>query len=716
MNRLIKTLSFIVLTSIISLPAMAFDYPEARRENTVDTYHGVKVADPYQWLEDWSSEEVKAWSASENEVARRFLDGLPNRAEIAKRVDSVVSADTVSYFSGQRIGDKGWFMKYQPPKQQPFLIEIDADGNTASERVVFDPLTNDESGSTSVEWFRVSPNGKLVAIALTVAGAEVADLHVFDLATGKRVDEVLSRVNGPTAGGDLSWDADSSGFYYTRYPRDGEKSAEDQNFYQQLWHRKLGTPLSADHYEIGELFDRIAEIRVLVHDDSGKVLATMQYGDSGKFQLYLRATNGTWHQLSSYDDQLVQAQFIDANTLLVLSRQDAPRGKFMRMDISNLPDTALTLAIAEPEDAFASDFYGDPTFIVHGGNIYAKTLSGGPQELKVFDMQGQPKAAPKMEVSGVGQIIPWDDGVMLRQYSYLYPNSWLLFDGTQTSRHPLSSTSSVDFDDYKVVREFAESKDGTRVPVNIIMAKDTRLDGNNPLLLTGYGGYGVSLSPGFRPTLKVWLEQGGIFAEANLRGGGEYGEDWHQQGMLTKKQNVFDDFHAVMRHLVAAKYTQVSKLVIEGGSNGGLLMGAMIVQHPQDFRATVSHVGIYDSVRSELSPNGAFNIPEFGTVQDPELFRALYAYSPYHHVKQTAYPSILFMTGENDGRVDPMHSRKMIAALQFANTSDNPILLRTSGNTGHGAGTPLSEAISQQVDRLAFMFNSLGMQYKAVSQ
>jgi prolyl oligopeptidase len=186
--------------------------------------------------------------------------------------------------------------------------------------------------------------------------------------------------------------------------------------------------------------------------------------------------------------------------------------------------------------------------------------------------------------------------------------------------------------------------------------------------------------------------------------------------MLTKKQNVFDDFHAVMRHLVEAKYTQVSKLVIEGGSNGGLLMGAMIVQHPQDFQATVSHVGIYDSVRSELSPNGAFNIPEFGTVEDPELFKALYAYSPYHHVKQAAYPSILFMTGENDGRVDPMHSRKMIAALQHANTSGNPVLLRTSGNTGHGAGTPLSEAISQQVDRLAFMFNSLGMHYKTVPE
>ena len=704
----------LILLSFFSLPAAGLDYPESRRENTTNTFHDVTVADPYQWLEDWSSTEVKTWSASQNEVARKFLDGLPNRDDIARRVESVMSADTVSYYAGQRIGDKAWFMKYAPPKQQPFLVEINADGDPASERLVFDPATADDSGSTSVEWFHVSPNGKLVAIALTTAGAEIANLHIFDLATGKQVDEVVPRVNGPTAGGDLGWDADSNGFYYTRYPRDGDKSVADQNFYQQVWHRKLGTALSVDHYEIGEMFDRIAEIRIRVHEDSGKVLATMQYGDSGRFQLYLREPNGSWYQLSYYDDQLVQAEFIDANTLLVLSRNLAPRGKFMRMDISQLPETPLRLAIAEPEDAFASDFYGDPTFIVHAGRIYAKTLSGGPEELRIFDLQGQPQAAPKMEVTGVGQIIPWGDGVMLRQYSYLSPSSWLLVDGKHTSRHPLSSTSAVDFSDYKVVREFAQSVDGTRVPVNIIMPKNANRDGNNPMLLTGYGGYGISMSPRFRPTLKVWLEQGGIFAQANLRGGGEYGEDWHQQGMLDRKQNVFDDFHAVMRLLIDAKYTQASKLVIEGGSNGGLLMGAMITQHPGDFRATVSHVGVYDSVRSELSPNGAFNIPEYGTVTDPVHFKALYAYSPYHNVKQAAYPPILFMTGENDGRVDPMHSRKMTAALQYANTSKNPILLRTSGNTGHGSGTPLSETISQQVDRLAFMFNSLGMRYKSI--
>ena len=645
-------------------------------------------------------------------MARGYLDVLPHRNEIARRVEAVISADTVSYYAAQRLGQKAWFMKYAPPNQQPFLVQINADGEPSSERIVFDPQSADESGSVSIEWFEVSPNGQLLAIALTKAGAEIADLHIIELATGKRIDEVLPRVNGPTAGGDISWDADSSGFYYTRYPRDGEKSAEEQNFHQQLWHRELGTALSEDRYEIGALFDRIAEIRVVQHEASGKVLLTMQYGDSGRFQLYLRETNGNWQRLSQYDDQLVQAAFIDQDSLLVLSRKSAPRGKFLRMDISEFPAT-MTPMVAEQENAFASDFYGDPTFIVHGDRIYAKTLSGGPQGLQVFDLTGQQQTAPDLGVSGVGQIVAWDEGIMMRHYSYLSPNSWLLFDGAQTSRHPLSSTSAVEFNEYKVVREFSTSRDGTKIPVNIILPKDAKLDGSHPLLLTGYGGYGISLAPGFNPTLKAWLEQGGIYAQANLRGGGEYGESWHQQGMLTNKQNVFDDFHASMRHLVAAGYTQVSKLAIEGGSNGGLLMGAMMAQHPDDFGASISHVGIYDSVRSELSPNGAFNIPEFGTVENPDHFKALHAYSPYHNLNKTAYPSILFMTGENDGRVDPMHSRKMTAALQFENTSDKPILLRTSGNTGHGSGTPLSETISQQVDRLVFLFENLEMQYKS---
>ena len=276
-------------------------------------------------------------------------------------------------------------------------------------------------------------------------------------------------------------------------------------------------------------------------------------------------------------------------------------------------------------------------------------------------------------------------------------------------------TSPVKFDDAEVVREFAISKDGTRVPINIIHRKGLRLDGSNPTLLEGYGGYGVNLTPYFLGSFgRTWLDQGGVYVIANLRGGGEYGEEWHQAGNLTRKQNVFDDFIACAEHLIKRKYTSPAHLAILGGSNGGLLMGAALTQRPDLFRAVVSFVGIYDMLRVELDPNGAFNTTEFGTVKDPSQFQALYAYSPLHHVKDgTAYPAILFLTGENDHRVNPLNSRKMTARLQAANTSDHPILLRTSSNAGHGFGTALDEQIEEETDMFSFLFDQQGVQYTA---
>ena len=269
------------------------------------------------------------------------------------------------------------------------------------------------------------------------------------------------------------------------------------------------------------------------------------------------------------------------------------------------------------------------------------------------------------------------------------------------------------FDDAEVVRDFAISKDGTRVPVNIIRRKGLKLDGTNPTLLYGYGGYGISEKPYFLGSFaRLWLDQGGVYVDANLRGGGEYGEEWHMAGNLTHKQNVFDDFLACAQYLIDQKYTSPAHLAIFGGSNGGLLMGAALTQRPDLFRAVVSEVGIYDMLRTELDPNGAFNITEFGTVKDPEQFKALYAYSPYHHVKDgTAYPAVLMMTGENDHRVNPMESRKMIARLQAASSSDHPVLLRTTASAGHGFGTSLDEEIEQRADILSFLFDQLGIQY-----
>src|SRR5207249_7894687 len=271
----------------------------------------------------------------------------------------------------------------------------------------------------------------------------------------------------------------------------------------------------------------------------------------------------------------------------------------------------------------------------------------------------------------------------------------------------------VSFADIEVRREFAMSNDGTKIPLNIIFRKGMKRDGQNPTLVYSYGGYGISMSPNFDFIRRLWFDRGGVYVVANIRGGGEFGEEWHKAGNLTKKQNVFDDFAAAAEYLIEEKYTRPEKLAIQGGSNGGLLMGAMITQHPELFRAIVSSVGIYDMLRVELAPNGAFNVTEFGSVKNPEQFRALYAYSPYHHVVNgTKYPAILFTTGANDPRVDPMHSRKMTARLQGANASGLPILLRTSGKVGHGVGSPRSERNAQSADVYSFMLKQLGMKFR----
>jgi prolyl oligopeptidase len=321
-------------------------------------------------------------------------------------------------------------------------------------------------------------------------------------------------------------------------------------------------------------------------------------------------------------------------------------------------------------------------------------------------------AVPILPVSAVDQLVRADDGSLLfRNTSFLDSPAWYRYDpgSKMVTRTALHETAAADFSEAEVVREMAASKDGTRVPINIIRRKGTKLDGKNPVLLTGYGGFDVSVTPDFLLKRRTLLEHGFVLAVANLRGGGEFGEAWHKAGSQLKKQNVFDDFAACAHYLIDHKYTNAGKLAVEGGSNGGLLMGAVLTQHPELFSAVVSHVGIYDMLRVELQPNGAFNVTEYGTTKEPEQFRALYAYSPYHHVVDgTNYPPVLFLTGDNDPRVDPLNSRKMTARLQASGTK-HPVFLRTSSNSGHGIGTALSEYLAEQADVQAFLFDQLGI-------
>ena len=688
-----------------------------------DSYHGVEVVDPYRWLESSDDAAVKGWVEAQNHYSRSVLDGLPAIDALRARIAAILEASSKHYSQLTPAGGRLFALLDQPPKQQPLVVVMSAADAPESERVVLDPNALDPSGHTAVDWFVPSPDGKLVAVSLSKDGTESGDVHVYETDSGKQVHEVVPRVNGGTAGGSLAWAPGGAAFFYSRYPRGDERPEADRDFYVQIYLHRLGTPTAEDRYELGKDFPRIAEIELRVHQPTGRLLATVQKGDGGEFALYLRAADGKWMQFSDYGDRIIQAAFGSKNDLYLLSRKDAPRGKIEHVRIADLAlpiDPAkLTTVIAEGQDTVVDSFWAAPSISATSSRIYVLYQLGGPSEIRVFDLKGKPLAAPQqLEVAAAAGLTPLaGEAVLFEHWSFVEPPAWYHFDPTtgETRKTKLVTTSPVDLRQTKVVREMAVSKDGTKVPVNILMPAGVALDGKAPAVVNGYGGYGVSITPRYRATYGTLLEQGVIYAIANLRGGGEFGESWHRQGNLTNKQNVFDDFAAVLQHLVKRGYTSSDRLGIIGGSNGGLLMGASMVQHPELAHAVVSFVGIYDMLRVELSPNGAFNVTEFGTVKDPAQFAALYAYSPYHHVTDgVAYPATLLLTGENDPRVDPMQSRKMAARLQAATAGPAPVLLRVSASAGHGGNTALSEQIEQLTDAYSFLFAHLGVSYQPV--
>jgi len=692
--------------------------PTTPRRPVTDEYHGVKVVDEYRWLENWDDPAVKQWSAAQNARTHAFLDGLPSRQSIKERLKQLVAGGSASYYSLQFRGGRLFAMKYQPPQQQPMLVALrSADDPTAT--VIFDPNATSAKGSLSVDFYVPSFDGRYVAAAISENGSEDSSAHVFEVATGKEVFEVVPRVNFATAGGSIEWKADGSGFYYTRYPQGNERLAEDANFYQQIYFHTLGTSPSQDAYVTGKDFPRIAEIRLRASDDGTWMVASVANGDGGEFAHYVMNPAGKWTQVTTFADAVVSVTAGPDKALYLLSRKNAPRGQILRLPLSDPTLAHATVVVPQSPGSGSDDAsrVSIQAFEPTPGGLYVNDIMGGPSRLRVFDSKGHALTPPPVaELSAVYQVLPIGGGNVLFQTStYLEPFAWYRFDAAtgHSTRTALVETSPVRFDDAEVVRDFAISKDGTRVPLNIIRRKGTRLDGNNPTLLEGYGGYGVSTTPYFLGSqARVWIDQGGVYVTTSLRGGAEYGEEWHSAGKLTRKQNVFDDFLACAQYLIDHKYTSPSRLAVMGGSNGGLLMGAAFTQRPALFRAVVSFVGIYDMLRVELDPNGVFNTTEFGTVKDLEQFRALFAYSPYHHVKDgTAYPAILMPTGENDHRVNPMQSRKMTARLQAATSADRPILLRTSAGAGHGIGTALDEQIEQQADVFSFLFDQLGISY-----
>ena len=684
--------------------------PKAEKHPVANEYHGVRVTDNYQWLEDGSAPAVKAWVAGENAVSRSYLDRLPAREPIRNTLLSHQKQLSVTYrFLSVREG-RYFLLKIDGRKQQPMLAVSTSLDNVEGARILIDPNTLDAKGSLSMDWAQPSLDGKLVAVAISKGGSEDSSLHIYNVDTGKSLADVIPRVNYATAGGSVAWLPGGKSFLYTRYPAPGERPEADLHFYQQIYLHRIGTPVSRDTYVLGKQFPRIAEVTFQSNSSGGNLVAAVANGDGGEFEHFLRLPDGKWRQVTQFQDKIVAAVPGRDRAIYLLSRKNAPRGKILRLPLHGAALSAAQVVVPQSEVSI------DGSPLLTGTQIYVNRIDGGPNYVSIYSLLGKPEGTvPVPPVSNVQLQAAFDDGsVLMSIEGELRPRASFRFDGGKLQPTALRVDPAEDYTGVVVKRAFASSRDGTRVPITMVYPRSMKLDGSNAALIYGYGGYGINQEPSYVGTsmFRLWIASGHMLVLTNLRGGSEYGEGWHQAGQLTHKQNVFDDFAACAHYLIDHQYTSSSHLAALGGSNGGLLMGAELTQHPDLFRAVVSMVGIYDMLRVELDPNGAFNVPEFGSVKDAGQFKALYAYSPYHHVDNgAAYPAVLFLTGDNDGRVNPAQSRKMTARLQEANASKFPILLRTSANSGHGHGSSVDERIDQMTDIYAFLFAQLGVNF-----
>ena len=688
--------------------AAELNYPSTPKRPISDVMHGVTVVDDYRWLEDDNAAEVKAWVAAQNAVTRKYLDGIAQRADVARRLSELMGNRAPARSDMQYRGGRVFALKRAPPKNQPVLVVLPLSLDVKQERVVLDPTQIDPSGRTAIDFFKPSFDGKLVAVSLSKNGSEDGTAFVYEVTTGRRLPDTLERVTYATGGGDIEWSADSKGFFYTRYPLAGERPQEDSAFYMQVWFHRLGTPPAKDRYAIGREFPRIAEVALHASRDGLYLLAEVRNGDGGEIAYYLRNTGGKWTRIADFADEVKQVRFGEDGRLYLLSVRDAPLGRVLAMPLSDPRLTRARVVVAQA--SLAAD-----AMVVTRSRLFVRYRDGGPSVARVFSLDGDALGdVPTEKVSSVDFVEVLDrDRLLVRVMSYVSPPLDYVFDARsgRLVATALSAPPGFNFDDAVVDTGFAVSPDGTRVPISILRRKDMKLDGRSPMLLYAYGGYGISLGPYFSASNRLWLDYGGAYAVVGTRGGGEYGEPWHRAGMLTLKQNVFDDFAAAMRYLVENNYTRPERLAIMGGSNGGLTMGAALTQQPQAMRAVVSRVGIYDPLRWETQPNGEFNTTEFGSVNDPAQFKALYDYSPLLRTRDgVTYPATLLTTGANDGRVAPYESRKMAARLQAANASRHPILLRTEAAAGHGIGSALSTVIEETTDIYSFLVDQLEME------
>jgi prolyl oligopeptidase len=726
--------------------------PRTEAKPVVDIYHGTKVTDNYRWLEDGNSPATQKWAADEMAYTRALIDPLPGRDAIQKRLTELLSIGSIT--PPQIAGKHYFYTKREGMQNQPVLYVRDREETLQAtslqkDRVLVDANQLAADGTIALDWFQPSDNGKYVVYGTSQSGSEMSTLHIIETRTGTILPDTIER----TRAASIAWLHDNSGFYYTRYPKKGDVPAGQEMYNRHVFFHVLGTDPETDDLIFGEGRDPEDWPSVFLSNDGRWLLIHVSQGWT-KSELYLMDMQGKNppSRLTTGKDFNYGAEIYDGK-VYITTNEDAPRYRVFVTDAGNF-DREAWKEIIPQSDAVLQNV------AVYGGKLFAQYEENATSQLKLFDLEG--KKISDISLPAIGTVFGhggrWNrDEAFFGFHSFtvppsifsidlktapqgLKPTSLSNSDGTAQSRallrpvgEPAQNSSgsmqpvlwsavsapSIDPSGYEVVQEWYKSKDGTRVPMFIVHKKGLKKNGRNPTLLTAYGGFNVSLTPSFSRTAYLWMEHGGVFAVANLRGGAEFGEDWHRAGMLDKKQNVFDDMIAAAEHLISEKYTDKNHLAIQGGSNGGLLMGAMITQRPDLFRAVICQVPLLDMLRYQNFQIAKLWIPEYGSAEKPDQFKWLHAYSPYHHVQAgTEYPAILFMTGDFDTRVDPMHAKKMAAEMQAearnGQSKTRPILLRIEQKAGHGAGKPVAKQIEEFTDIYSFLFWQLGIKEASI--
>lgn len=683
----------------VSCNRSKFKYPETRKDSVVNNYFGTKVPDPYRWLENDTSPETKKWVKAENEVTFSYLNKIPFRKKIIDRLTEIYNYE--KYSTPFKQDSKYFYYKNDGLQNQSVLYMLDKlDGEP---KVLLDPNTLSKEGTTALSDAEVSKDAKYLAYAVSVSGSDWNEIFVKEIESGKKLDDDLKWVKFST----ISWYKD--GFFYSRFPEAKEnQKLTNANQNSRVYYHKIGTPQKQDVliYENPKTPNRM--FGASATDDGEFLILTESETTSGN-GLYikdLKKENSPFVKIA--DGFKYNYNVIDhvGDKILILTNENAPHYKLIALDANNF--SKRTDLIPEKPEVLTGCSVG-------GGKISATYMQDAYSKVMFFSYNGKPEGELKLPGIGFfgGFSSQKDDKIGFYSYtSFTVPTIIYKYDfSTGESviyREP--KIKGIDFNQYTTEQVFFNSPDGAKIPMFIVYKKGMKLDGYNPTLLYGYGGFNISLTPSFNVLRMLWLENGGIYASVNLRGGGEYGEDWHKAGTLQNKQNVFNDFIAAAEFLIAKKYTTPARLAIEGGSNGGLLIGAVTNQRPELFKVAVPHVGVMDMLRYQYFTIGRAWSSDYGLSEDSAMFSVLYKYSPLHNIKENIeYPAVLVLTGDHDDRVVPAHSFKYTATLQEKYKGQNPVMIRVETMAGHGAGKPTSKKIEEAADVWAFIYDNMGI-------